>query len=39
MVLGREDIKRIHGTDERISVAGMARAVRFFTQLVRNTCR
>ena len=31
-----EDIKRLHGRDERISVAGMAKAVQFYTALIQN---
>jgi carboxypeptidase PM20D1 len=35
--IGPEDLKRVHGTDERISVAGYAQLVRFYAQLLRNT--
>jgi carboxypeptidase PM20D1 len=31
-----EDMKRVHGTDERVSIDGYADVVRFFVQLVRN---
>jgi carboxypeptidase PM20D1 len=36
MRLGREDLKRIHGTDERISVNNYLEIVRFYIQLLRN---
>lgn len=35
--IGPEDLKRVHGTDERISVDGYAQLVRFYTQLLRNS--
>ena len=35
-VLGSKDPKRIHGTDERISVEGFADAVRFYSRLIDN---
>ena len=35
--VGPEDLKRVHGTDERISVEGYAQLVRFYAQLLRNT--
>jgi carboxypeptidase PM20D1 len=35
--LAPEDLKRIHGTDERISIDGYLDVVRFFVQLLRNT--
>lgn len=31
-----DDLKRFHGTDERISIANLAELVRFYVQLVRN---
>ncbi|HET9226762.1 MAG TPA: M20/M25/M40 family metallo-hydrolase, partial [Thermoanaerobaculia bacterium] len=31
-----EDLERVHGTNERVSVEGYAGAVRFYAQLVRN---
>ena len=31
-----EDLKRIHGTDERIAVDNFAEVVRFYAQLIRN---
>ena len=36
MRLGREDLKRIHGTDERIAVDNYLDIVRFYIQLLRN---
>lgn len=36
IVLGRDDLPRIHGTDERIAVADYARAVAFYERLLRN---
>lgn len=35
--VGPEDLRRVHGTDERIPVEGYAQLVRFYTQLLRNT--
>lgn len=35
--LGPEDLKRIHGTDERIAVANYAEAVAFYYRLLVNT--
>jgi carboxypeptidase PM20D1 len=37
VLLAAEDIKRIHGRDERISVEAYARLVAFYVQLLRNT--
>ena len=37
MRLTRKDLKRIHGTDERISVENYGEIVRFYVQLLRNT--
>ncbi|MBI2834160.1 MAG: M20/M25/M40 family metallo-hydrolase, partial [Acidobacteria bacterium] len=34
-----EDLARAHGTNERISVANYADAVRFYRRLIRNCCR
>ena len=36
MRLKRTDLKRIHGTDERIAVANYAEMIRFYIQLFRN---
>jgi len=35
-VFGPGDLGRIHGIDERVSVAGHARAIRFYAQLLRR---
>ncbi|RKH32973.1 M20 family peptidase [Corallococcus sicarius] len=35
----REDLTRMHGRDERLSVAGHAAAIRFYAQYLRNTTR
>jgi len=35
--LEREDLPRLHGRDERVSVAGYVGAVRFYAQYLRNT--
>ncbi len=35
--LDAQDLKRIHGTDERISVANYAQVIRFYYQLMKNT--
>ncbi len=37
MRLGPTDIRRIHGTDERISVENYAQIVGFYVQLIRNS--
>ena len=37
MRLGPLDLKRIHGTDERISVKNYIEIIRFYAQLLRNT--
>ena len=37
MRLAREDLKRIHGTNERISVENYGEIIRFYIQLIRNT--
>lgn len=34
-----EDIKRLHGRNERISIKGMVQAVQFYTVLIRNTAQ
>jgi carboxypeptidase PM20D1 len=34
-----QDLARVHGTDERVSVANYAEAVRFYAQLVQNAAR
>jgi len=36
ITLGREDAKRFHGVDERISTDDYERCVRFYAQLIRN---
>ncbi len=35
--LGAEDLKRIHGSDERITLDNYAEIIRFYLQLIRNT--
>jgi carboxypeptidase PM20D1 len=35
-VFGRETLRLVHGTDERISAENLARGVRFFERLLRN---
>ena len=35
--LRAEDIKRIHGVDERVAVADYLDSIRFYVQLLRNT--
>ncbi len=37
IALTREDMGRIHGTDERISVEALATCIAFFVQLIRET--
>lgn len=37
IVLGPEDLTRIHGVDERIAVRSYADVIRFYLQLIRNT--
>ncbi len=37
-VLGPDDTRRIHGTNERISVDGYKDCVRFYVQLLTNEC-
>jgi carboxypeptidase PM20D1 len=37
LLLGPEDLPRVHGTDERVSAADLATAVRFFHALVRGS--
>ncbi len=34
---GMEDLKRIHGRDERVSVADYIDSIGFYVQLLRNT--
>jgi carboxypeptidase PM20D1 len=36
LLLGPQDVTRIHGTDERVSVSDYVRAVAFYQQLIRN---
>jgi carboxypeptidase PM20D1 len=35
--VGQDDLKRIHGVDERIPVEGYAQLIRFYSLLLRNT--
>jgi len=35
-LFGPEDLRRAHGTDERISLENLENAVRFYTRLLRN---
>jgi carboxypeptidase PM20D1 len=35
--IGPEDLARVHGTDERVSVKDYARSIAFYVQLIRNT--
>ena len=35
--LAPDDLKRIHGTDERVEIDAYLGVVRFFAQLLRNT--
>jgi carboxypeptidase PM20D1 len=37
MRLEKEDLKRIHGKDERISIENYGEIIRFYVQLLRNT--
>lgn len=37
--LGREDVDRLHGTDERIPMHDYVRGARFYTELVRGMAR
>jgi len=34
--IGKEDLKRVHGTNERIGVKNYIRAIQFYSQLIRN---
>ena len=36
MVIGADDLARIHGTNERVAVEGLARAVGFYAKLMRD---
>ncbi len=36
VLLQREDLARVHGTDERISISGYANAVRWYARLLEN---
>jgi carboxypeptidase PM20D1 len=36
MVITSEDLHRVHGTDERLSIESLATSIKFFCQLVRN---
>jgi len=35
-VLAAEDLKRIHGTDERIALTDLEQGIRFYAQVIRN---
>jgi carboxypeptidase PM20D1 len=35
--LGKGDLERVHGTDERVAVTAFADGVRFYARLIRNT--
>jgi carboxypeptidase PM20D1 len=35
--MGREDLARVHGTNERIAIENYERAVRFYVQLIHNS--
>ncbi len=37
MRLGPEDLKRIHGTDERIAISNYEEIIRFYVQLLWNS--
>jgi carboxypeptidase PM20D1 len=37
MVVSRADLKRAHGTDERVAVADCRRGGEFYRQLIRNS--
>ena len=37
--LTREDLKRIHGVDERISIENYRQMIRFYRQLILNSCK
>ena len=39
MRLHPEDVSRIHGSDERVSVENYAEIIRFYIQLLQNTTR
>ena len=36
-VIGPDDLKRVHGTDERVGVKDYARTIAFYVQLIRNS--
>lgn len=36
ILIGPEDRQRIHGTDERLPIAGFARSVAFFGRLLKG---
>ncbi len=38
MVLGDDDLARIHGTNERLGVEAFGNAIAFYAQLIRNAC-
>ncbi len=37
-VFSPEDITRVHGTNERVSIDGYSRAIQYYAQLMRNSC-
>lgn len=39
LMLERSDLKRIHGINERVSVEGYKNMIRFYQQLIRNSCK
>jgi carboxypeptidase PM20D1 len=39
MVVTPEDLKRVHGTDERISVENYKECIQFYIQLIKNSAR
>jgi acetylornithine deacetylase/succinyl-diaminopimelate desuccinylase-like protein len=39
MVVGMEDINRVHGIDERISEENMIKGTQVFTDIVKRLCR
>jgi acetylornithine deacetylase/succinyl-diaminopimelate desuccinylase-like protein len=39
MLIGVEDLNRIHGIDERISEENMIMGTRIYTEIVKRLCR
>lgn len=39
MILNQDDLSRIHGTDERLSVENYLRGVQIYAQVIRNACQ